>query len=578
MSDAPEERARFSGADRFLLPAGAGLFLAASLVAGGPLLAPAAALVLSLLSFAPVPDRFAASLPSIASRIERRFGVLLALSVLAIAFFHAWLWGVHAYGFQPVVHDEFAYLFQTKTFLAGRLSYPPPPDRVAFDAFHILTDPVWAAKYPPGHALLLLPGAAIGFPWLAVLLAGAAALFLLGRLSRPVLGAPGALALVLFFGISPAGIQTATSYLSQTTYLVAALVFLFCLARWIGGNGFRAPALAGPFLGLAFLIRHWNAIVLGAFSIALVAAAGGGPGAVRRPRSLAAFLAPLLLALLAGAAYNRAITGSALQTPWERYAETSQPEDRFGFYRGELIERRDIGPGKEIYNERVLYPNRTIYTPAAALRSLFSVRIPMSAWESLPPIGFLLLAPLLLAFRGPRRAPALLALGFGAAMHAAYLLYWFPWGPYYYEITPLLIALPLLGAREAVARSAAAGRPGIALAALLLLLLVAWQAAARLPFQVDFRRQKASYHARFEQLIERRTPPGSILFLRYAKNHNPDLDLVNNDPDLAEAERIFAYDLGEERNRALGEKNFPAREPFHFDEARRTVVPGYSAP
>ncbi len=562
----------------FLLPIGALFFLAATLLLRQPPGLAITALLLSAVSFVPISSEFPRTFERAGARVERRFALLLGLLTAALVAFYAWLWGFHAYRFQPVVHDEFAYLFQAKTFLAGRLLFPSPPEPLFFDAFHILTDPVYASKYPPGHALLLLPGVSLGVPWLVPILATALSLALLGILARPHLGAAGSLLLVLLFGFAPAGIQTATTYLSQTSYLLSFLLFVFFLTRWVRSGGRANPLLAGLFLGLAFLVRHWNAVVLAAFAAACLLLFREARASFRRPARTALFLLPLALAAFSVLAYNRAVTGSAFTTPWELYAERSQPEDRFGFYRGEPIEERSVAAGKRIYNERVLYPNRTRYTPDLAIRSLLILRIPMSAWEALPPVGFLFLVPFLLALRGARRQAGLAALSFSFLLHAAYLLYWFPWGPYYHEITPLLLALPLLGARETMERASRERRPGVFLSAILLLSLTLAAAAARLPFQIDFRREKAAVHARFERLALRRTPPGSILFLRYGRGHNPDLDLVNNEPDLARAARIYVHDLGEERNRAFREAHFPDRAPFHFDEDRRTVAPGYAPP
>jgi 4-amino-4-deoxy-L-arabinose transferase-like glycosyltransferase len=561
-----------------VLPAGALVYLAASLALRQGLLPPVLALLLSLASFVPMPERGFSAARRAGEWTDRRFPILLGLSAASLVAFYGWLWGVHAFGFQPVVHDEFAYLFQTKTFLAGHLFFPSPPEPVFFDAFHILTEPVYASKYPPGHALFLAPGAALGNPWLVPLLASGVALFLLGRLARPHLGGTGALLLVLLFGVSPASIQTATTYFSQTTYLAAALLFLFFFRRSARSGRLADAAWAGLFLGAALLTRYLNALVLALFAAILALAFREARTLFSSPRRAAAFAIPLALSLALLLGYDRAITGSAFRTPWELYAERSQPEDRFGFYRGEPIEAREIGPGKRIYNERVLYPNRTRYTPPFAVRSLFSVRIPMSAWEAAPPAAFVFLAPLLLGLRGRGRRTALLALAFVGLLHAAYVFYWFPWGPYYHEITPALLALLLLGARSLVDRARAEFRGGPLLAAALLLLLVGAQAVSRLPFQIDFRREKASAHARFEGLVERRVPARSVLFIRYAANHNPDLDLVNNEPDLARAERLLVHDLGEARNRAFREAHFPDRAPFHFDEGTRLVTPGYAPP
>lgn len=559
---------------RLLLPIGTLGVLGLAWATGRPAGFAAGAFLLSLLSFAPLPGAVARTLDRAGRLLEKIFPAALPAVVLPLLLFYAWLWASPGRNFQPVVHDEFAYLFQAKTFLAGRTSFPSPPEPLFFDAFHILTDPVYASKYPPGHAAALLPGVALGAPWLTPLLLAGTSLLLLGRLARPWIGAGGALLLVLLFGLSPTALQNGPSYLSQNTSLALGLGFLAILRRSAAPGGGFAPLFAGALLGALFLTRPWNALILGSLLLPILLASSVLRRTLLSPRGALLFAAPLVVALGTALAYQKAVTGFSTTTPWQLYAKKCQPEDRLGFYDGAPVEAREVGPGKRMYNERILYPNWMRYTPGVALRSLLSVRVPMSAVEALPPVGFALLFPLLFSRR--RRKAFLFPLGFVLLTHLAYLFYWFPWGPYFHDITPVLVFLPLLGAASLRDGSEKGGGAGSWAAALLLVALTAGLAAARLPAQIDFRATKASYHARFSALVERRVPEGSILFLRYGRNHNPDLDLINNGPDLDRARRLYVYDLGEDRNRRLLAEHYPDRRPFFYDEATRRLLSGYS--
>ncbi len=75
---------------------------------------------------------------------------------------------------QPVVHDEFSYLFAADTFLHGRLTNPIPPVPAAFETIHINVWPTWQSMYLPGTGLVLAAGQLAGCAWIAVLLASAA--------------------------------------------------------------------------------------------------------------------------------------------------------------------------------------------------------------------------------------------------------------------------------------------------------------------------------------------------------------------------------------------------------------------
>ena len=71
---------------------------------------------------------------------------------------------------EPSQADEFANLLQADTFVHGRWANPARPLWEHFEQFHVISQPIFAAKYPPLPAAFLAVGQKLGSPYYGVLI------------------------------------------------------------------------------------------------------------------------------------------------------------------------------------------------------------------------------------------------------------------------------------------------------------------------------------------------------------------------------------------------------------------------
>ncbi len=228
--------------------------------------------------------------------------ILAALSVLTCLLVFAG---------NPRTVDGFADLFQARIFLAGRLWAPaPPPDLLAnFATLHMILGPArWFSQYPPGQALVLATGLALGAWWLLnplFALALAAATY---RVARWCTDESTARLAGVLLCLSPFVIAVSGSELSHLPAVTLGLLAA-AAATTVGGRRWVAGALAaGASLGLMLAFRPLDAAAAAVPVAAIVLLA-----ARRRTAALSLVAVGGVLLTMPTLWYNGRTTGSWLE-------------------------------------------------------------------------------------------------------------------------------------------------------------------------------------------------------------------------------------------------------------------------
>ncbi len=229
---------------------------------------------------------------------------------------------------EPAYHDESSYLLAADTFLHGRLANPPHPFWQHFEAFHVLQQPTYASKYPPGQGLLLalgelLAGHPIAGSWLGGAVMTAAVCWMLAGFMPVRWALFGALLTMVQVGPTTYWVQ---GYWGGCLPAAGGALLFGALPRLRRRGRTRdAVALA---VGLVVLA---NTRPFEGLLAALLAAAVLGPWFLRGEghlgRRVASVALPIVLILAAAGAamafYNRAVTGDPWRMPYSVYEETA---------------------------------------------------------------------------------------------------------------------------------------------------------------------------------------------------------------------------------------------------------------
>ncbi len=482
----------------------------------------------------------------------------------------------------PAWHDEFSYLLQARTFLAGRLSWPAmtvQPD--LFHQVHVLNRPTTASRYFPWTGLWMAPFTALGHPYFGHWLAGAIACIFFHRSLYRLLEFRWAVIGGALIAVSPGLASFSNLLLAHHPTMMALAIFLWAFLRFMDHYRVRDAVVAGVALSLAMLGRPMTAAGFALpFGIWLFATMIRQL-VIRNPelsptwspaRVLAGFGIPLLLGFGVLASMNHAITGSWLKSAYQLYTDTWTPRHRYGFDNANLDPALPESRVLQAYDQWA--ENLTIGKAKSnvAQRTLFSLR-----WTlGIAALTFCIIAALPSCFdlRDPR---PLLLLCSVVTLHAVHIPYWYDgimhWH-YVFETAPLLIMLATFGVRAAsllLQSQLGARMSSLWLTSLILASLIPnwidadtiWgQSRVTTAFQEQaFSRIRFEY---FHRLTTSNQIQHPALILVDEGSSNPQLSYIINPPDLSGDVLVCRLPSDPEVVDELAQA-FPGHHPYAFN-------------
>ena len=508
--------------------------------------------------------------PGLIERFLASRGVVMAVFTATFAvMWYSWA-SSHP---MPGVHDEMAYVLQAQIFAGGNWALPSPPLPGFWEQPYVLLQPAVAAKYFPGHALVLALGAMVGWTALMPLVLQSTAGALLFVLARRVAEGGVALLAWMLWLSTPMALYFGPSYYSEATTVVCWLAGWYALLRW------RGARVTSWLLVVAFCVA-WGALTRPltglAYAIPVCVVVGRDVLVTRRWRDLllAATLGVAVFGLIP--LWSAHTTGDWRVTPLALYTREFMPFDVPGFGLLGPPPSHPLTPEMARLDDalRVAHAHHFPSSLPAALVSRARY-----LWESVWGVSSGVLSVFAVFGLLTLSAETAFAVGSGVWLLLVYLLFATPakWTLYYYESVPafayltaagLAWAASLVGRPRGVPPSTSfswrAPRYTRALAASAFAFALPGIVALRLiHLQHITERRDLS---RFAALVASLPGDKAVVFVRYAPDHDAHVTFIRNSA-APPRERVWVvYDRGDLENAHFLDLA-PGRTAFLFDES-----------
>jgi hypothetical protein len=523
-------------------------------------------MILVIVSFLAMAAALAASrIPAVAAFGERmrtweagvlRVGTVVVAVISFVVIWYTWD-GIKP---TPKVHDENSYLLQADIFARLRWTVPSPPIPDFFEQPHVQVEPSVASKYPPGHALVLTPGAMIGWHALMPLLLAGLTAALVFRLAARLTDVWTGLLTWLIWLTAPLILRFQASYFSEVTSAPLILASWWLLLNWREdhrGKWLWWMALA---IGWCAITRQLTALAF-ALPIGIVALRDTVRLRLWRDLAIGVVVGTAVLAILP--LWSAKTTGDWRLAPVVKYRQDYMPFDKLGFTADTSAPRRNLSPALQSTFDYFLQARKE-QTLAA---------VPKTAWDRAVQVVIAL-------FQTSRLPLALLALvglfvcggvvRFGVAsglvLFVSYLPYphWAPWTIYYMEAVPVAAALAAIGTAFVVRRIALSEAGARGALAAVTLVIAAFGVPLVQKWKTDHR-VRAAFDQAFAAQLKTLPSQHAIVFIQYSRRVAQHVSEVFNYADLESVPVWVVHDLGPARNAEL-RKMFPDRASFDFEE------------
>jgi hypothetical protein len=483
----------------------------------------------------------------------------------------------------PAYHDEYSYLLQAQTFLAGQITSPPMTVRPdLFHQMHVLNEHRTVSRYFPTTGAWLAPFVAIGHPvwghWLAGGMASVFFYLAMRQIAHPRAACLGGVLIAL----SPGLAIFSNLLLAHHPVMLALSIFTWSFLRMMSTSGFHYALLSGTALSFAMLGRPMTAagfaLPFGLWlTLHLVRE--------RRSRVLAVGVAlPIVAGLAVLAIFNHEATGSWNRTAYQEYTDTFTPRHRYGFNNGATRAADDDSKVLTKYDKWA-----TNLTPAVAAENVSNRLIASLQWSlAVFPLLFGIgVAAQLCAPQSTQgdnvtvvqRTGLRLLFASVLTLHLVHVPYWFVgimhWH-YVFETAPLLLLLAGVGLYSAAGQLAEFLPRKVAVGWIVCLvaagLLPGWFAIPVFAGQskvggavseLSFARTRFEY---FNATVESAAIHKPALILIDERDADPQLSYVINSPDLNSAVLKCRHPTSRQEVQNL-QAAFPERTIYTFSPA-----------